>query len=273
MVENMKKQGGNKNKNVMLFGIFILFAALSLKIPASAAKIEDGTYQVQVDLWNAAADKASMGNAALNHEAVLTVKDGAGTLKVEFKGMTFSGLTGYLSQLDLLTDIRFNEVNYPETYNTVPATVISTHDFVDEYNSADSTDINCAGKPYPKELSVPVELGTEYTWVHVYVPIMGSFGAGDQEARLKIDYSTLKKAEVKAVQKLTLNKQKVTLAVGKTAAIKAAATPSGPVKYASSNKKVVTVSAKGVIKAVKKGTARIAVSCNGVKKYVQVTVK
>ncbi len=282
-----------KNRLILL-GLTVLTAGILLLSPAVLAQggisdvqslqttslaleegssLEDGTYQVQVDLWNASADKASMGNAALNHNAVLTVKNAKGTLKVEFKGMTFAGLTGYLSQLDLMTDIEYNEFSYPEKYSTVPATVISTYDYVDEYNSEDSTDDRCRGKKYPRELEIPVELGQEFTWVHVYVPVMGSFDAGDQEARIKVDYSTIKKAEEEVKQTLTLNKTSFALTVGKTAAIEATAAPAGTITYKSANKKIATVSKQGIIKAVKKGTVKIAVTCNGVKKIVTVEVK
>ncbi len=284
--------GVKMKKRLILFGMAALVASgIILHSPAALAQsstaglqaasavskevssLEDGTYQVQVNLWNATADKASMGNAALNPAAVLTVKNGKGTLKLEFKGMTFAGMTGYLSQLDLMTNIEYNEFSYPEKYDTIPATVISTHDYVDEYNSENSTDDRVRGKKYPKELSIPVEPGQEYTWVHVYVPVMGSFGAGDQEARIKVDYSTIKKVVEEVKPTLTLKKASFSIAVGKTATIKATAAPTGTITYKSANTKIATVSKKGVIKAVKKGTVKIAVTCNGVKKIVTVKVK
>lgn len=257
----------------ILFGLVLLLIT-GLLFPgfASAAEIADGTYQVQVDLWHASMDQASMGNAALSHEGILTVKDGKAVLKVEFKAMNVAGLTGYLSELDVLTDIQFNESSYPEEYDKIPAKVISSYDVADEYNSKDSKDSRIAGKKYPKELSLPVELGEEYTWVHIYVPLMGSVGAGDHEARLKVDYSTLKKIEKKK-QALTLSKTAYTVAAGKTVTIKAAANPKGTITYTSGNKKVATVSSKGVVKGIKKGTATITLTCNGLKKTVKVTVK
>ena len=72
---------------------------------------------------------------------------------------------------------------------------------------------------------------------------------------------------------LTLSKTSATVKVGKTTKITAKATPSGKVTYKSSNKKVATVSSNGTIKGIKKGTAKITVTCNGVTKTVKVTVK
>ena len=72
---------------------------------------------------------------------------------------------------------------------------------------------------------------------------------------------------------LTLSKTSASIKVGKTTKITAKATPSGKVTYKSSNKKVATVSSNGTVKGIKKGTAKITVTCNGVTKTVKVTVK
>ena len=72
---------------------------------------------------------------------------------------------------------------------------------------------------------------------------------------------------------LTLNKTSASVKVGKTTKITAKAAPSGKVTYKSGNKKIATVSSKGTIKGIKKGTAKITVTCNGVTKTVKVTVK
>lgn len=48
---------------------------------------------------------------------------------------------------------------------------------------------------------------------------------------------------------------------------------SSKVTYTSSNKKVATVSAKGTIKGIKKGTAKITIKAGTFKKTVKVTVE
>ena len=45
--------------------------------------------------------------------------------------------------------------------------------------------------------------------------------------------------------------------------------PKGTVTYKTSDKKIATVSKAGKIKAKKKGTCKITVECNGVKKTVK----
>ena len=77
-----------------------------------------------------------------------------------------------------------------------------------------------------------------------------------------------------AVTEITLNKTKLTMYVGKTAAIKATvAHGKGKTTYKSSKKSVVTVSKKGKLKALKAGKAVITVTNNKVKAKVTVTVK
>ena len=72
---------------------------------------------------------------------------------------------------------------------------------------------------------------------------------------------------------LKLAKTSASVKVGKTTKIAAKATPSGKITYKSSNKKIATVSSNGTVKGIKKGTAKITVTCNGVTKTVKVTVK
>ena len=72
---------------------------------------------------------------------------------------------------------------------------------------------------------------------------------------------------------LKLTKTSATVKVGKTTKITAKAIPSGKITYKSSNKKIATVSSNGTVKGIKKGTAKITVTCNGVSKTFKVTVK
>lgn len=79
------------------------------------------------------------------------------------------------------------------------------------------------------------------------------------------------------VKSLTLSKSKATLKAGQTLALKATVSPSNATNkkltYTSSNKKVATVSSKGVIKAIGGGKATIyAKTSNGIKKKCVITV-
>jgi len=72
---------------------------------------------------------------------------------------------------------------------------------------------------------------------------------------------------------MKLVKSSAKLKKGKKVTIKVKAAPVSKVTFKSSNKKVATVSSKGVVKAKKKGTAIITVKCNGITKKFKVTVK
>ncbi|MBQ3322400.1 MAG: Ig-like domain-containing protein [Firmicutes bacterium] len=88
-------------------------------------------------------------------------------------------------------------------------------------------------------------------------------------------YVKVQKKKVKGKIKLGCS-SKVSVAAGKTLAIKATKTPvtcTDKIKYSSSKKKVATVSSTGVIKAKTKGTAKITVKCGKTKKTIKVTVK
>ena len=91
---------------------------------------------------------------------------------------------------------------------------------------------------------------------------------------------TATSGKLKATYKLTvknptftLTKSSATIAKGKTTTIRSKATPVSTVTYTSSNKKVATVTGKGVVKGIRKGKATITVKCNGITKKFVVTVK
>jgi len=86
------------------------------------------------------------------------------------------------------------------------------------------------------------------------------------------------KVQKKAVttKKIKVNKKNVTLKKNKSYTIKATLNPitsSDKVKFTSSNKKVATVNAKGVVKAKKAGKAKITVKSGKKKAVVTVKVK
>ena len=72
---------------------------------------------------------------------------------------------------------------------------------------------------------------------------------------------------------LTVTKKKVSVKAGKKVKIKASASTADKITFKSMNKKIATVSKKGVVKGKKKGKTSIRVTCNGVTKKVKVTVK
>ena len=51
------------------------------------------------------------------------------------------------------------------------------------------------------------------------------------------------------------------------------AVPSGKVTYTSSNKRIATVTSRGVVKGIRRGTVTITVKCNGMTARFKVTVR
>ncbi|MBR1628842.1 MAG: Ig domain-containing protein [Lachnospiraceae bacterium] len=96
---------------------------------------------------------------------------------------------------------------------------------------------------------------------------------GNKSAVCKV---TVKPIPIKSVK---LSKTKLNLAIGKKATLKATINPSNAtnkaVTWKTSNKKIATVTSKGVVKGVKKGKATITVTTKDGKKTAscKVTVK
>ena len=78
---------------------------------------------------------------------------------------------------------------------------------------------------------------------------------------------------VKGPKKIALNHKKLTIAKGKKATLKLKNATASKVKWTSKNKKVATVTKKGVVKAKKKGKAKIIATYKGKKYTCTVTVK
>ena len=182
-----------KVKLAWIMAVIFLSVSFYPALPLSCqskTSLADGRYQIDVQLYHATKEEVSIGNRAVKEKGMLVVKNGKTTLHLEMQAMNISGMTGYLSELNTLDQIEFNANQYPSKYVKVPSKVLSVHDVVDNYNSSSSTDENCKGVKYPKKLYIPVVLGQEYTWVQMYVPVMGAMGFGEQLARIKLDYSS-----------------------------------------------------------------------------------
>lgn len=93
--------------------------------------------------------------------------------------------------------------------------------------------------------------------------ITASYGNAKATCKVTVKASTIKFA-----------KASVTIYKGKTATVKATATPSATVKYTSSNTKVATVNSKtGVVKGIKAGTVTITAKAGALKTTCKVVVK
>lgn len=102
--------------------------------------------------------------------------------------------------------------------------------------------------------------------------------SGSKKTVRKVAVTVLAAKKYKSVKKVKAKASATSLKVGNTATVKATFTPSKAsnknVTYKSSNSKVLAVDAKGKVKALKAGTAKVTVtSCDNAKAKASVTIK
>lgn len=162
--------------------------------------IENGVYTIPASLWHITNNNASMGNGALHQTGKLVIEDGQATLYLYMLQFSMGGLTGNLMELNLLDNIVLDGNNYPQSYDLINGTAVSTYAIKDPYNASDSTDPVSAGKLYPKVIGIPVTTNKEYIFAQVYIPVMGSLGFGNQLCRIKLDYAGIEKMSDEQLQ-------------------------------------------------------------------------
>mgnify|MGYP002626753167 CR=1 FL=1 len=80
--------------------------------------------------------------------------------------------------------------------------------------------------------------------------------------------------KVEAAKKIKLSKTKITLTVGSKTQLKLKNAPKGKtIKWTTNNKKIAAVTQSGIVRAKKKGTAKITAKLSGKKYICKVTVK
>ena len=189
--------------------------ALVLKVDDSQT-VYDGTYTIFGKLWQSTADipdnwkedgvtGTSMGDAALNHEIKMTVKDGKATLNLEFvkNEYTLFGepASGYLKNLAYFPG--YTGTTAPTKQTATAAEIVSYWEDEDGNRISDSY-----GTDYPRYMNIPLDnLGQSVMWVQVYVPIMESIkeGNGTQYAKLLIDWDSRQQVTGIETDKTTLN--------------------------------------------------------------------
>ena len=125
----------------------------------------DGTYNVDVALWNATQDQASMAASAIDSKATVVVKDGVATMYLTTKEMTMGTIKAWLEELYIGSS--------SDDYKSNPATIVSK---------------NADGKVTMWSFTLPNEDELFDVVVNPHVAIMGNV---DIPARIKVDYRTL----------------------------------------------------------------------------------
>ncbi len=168
-------------------------------------KLPDGVYSIEFTMVKMNRSDLSMSNDAVNHTAKLTVKDGNYTIEMNFKGLHYLNRFGYLAKLSYYED-GYTYGEYGSVNGTLRAAdVLSVQknpdgsDVTDEFNIAGGI---AEGMKYPETISFPLVSNAiadkdGFVPLHVFVPVMEdiSAGTGDQDVLMKLDLSTLKKAD------------------------------------------------------------------------------
>ena len=126
---------------------------------------KDGTYSVDVALWNATSDKESMAASAINSKAKIIVKDGKATMYLSTKEMSFGSIKASLQEFYIGSE--------QEDYKNHSATIIEKDE---------------QGNPTLWAFELPHENEYINVMMNPHVAMMGNM---DLAARLKIDYTTL----------------------------------------------------------------------------------
>jgi len=148
-------------------------------------------YSVPVKMVNAANPSAiSMGNGALDGNAVITVKDGKYTVDLSFKAVTISNLYGHL--IKMWSYPAADEINddwWDNPLYEIPAEVIETYtDYGLNYNTGDKTQ-----KEFVKKLRFERNSEKEdFIYIRINVDAMDGF---DQSARLDFDWDNATEIE------------------------------------------------------------------------------
>jgi hypothetical protein len=150
--------------------------ALKPKNSVKKNKAVSGRYEVRVDLWHATQDKPSMGNAALNHTAIIDVKNGVYTMSLSTHSMQVGAITACLMSLQ----VRQSGGGYKY------ANIIARN--------------NPGGKPSAFRFKLPSK--STYTAVKVD-PRVEVMGDKPVDARLRVSWDTL--VQVASSKKLSSN--------------------------------------------------------------------
>ena len=223
-------QDENATQNAVDAQVKSLKAAMDALVKVSTGKLADGVYQITGEFQNATnPEKLSMADGALSYTETtdadgnktktkdplyLVVKDGKASIRMHFVSLTSdlngTAFTGYLGELKYYPDYDDTTKEPGKDEKLADATVEASYEGYDKYNDPDfGSDSYMKGKYYPEIVSIPVELEDNEIWVQVYVPVMEGItaGSGTQNARLRLDWGSVKQVRDESVDISNLEKQ------------------------------------------------------------------
>lgn len=153
-----------------------------------------------------------------------------------------------------------NESSFPESVGSLIVNVL-----------VETGGVNYTGSIYFDNVKLTVD-GEEFATANYEDGVIGSckYNLNDESDG---DCNRTPKVVKFTAKSLTVSKTSLTIKKGKKKTLTTTTMPSVKAVFSSSNKKIVTVTSKGVVKGIKKGKATISVKANGKTVKVKVTVK
>lgn len=133
----------------------------------AAAPLKDGNYTVNVQLWHASKDQASMAASCVKDTADVSVKNGKATMTVHTQPMSMAGITASMQTMSV-----------KQSNGTMKAATV-----VEKSSDGDPTAFRFDVPSYDEY--IPVEVN----------PMIDIMGNKPMDARLKVDWSSAKTAE------------------------------------------------------------------------------
>jgi hypothetical protein len=240
--------------------------------------------------------KKNAANAAVAFEKAAYTVDATATVETKVTGasaVTYTSSDASVATVNakgVVTGVKAGKATITATANGVSATTVVT--VTTPKIALTATSAKLQVKKSTKAIAVESKLASDsvVSWTSSNTKVATVTKAGKVKAKKtgKTTLTVTMKSGATATCKLTVQKgkvvtksvkvasAKVTLNAGESYNIGAKRNPitaTEKLTYATSNKKVATVSKKGVLTAKAKGTCKITVKCNGKKKVVSVTVK
>ena len=167
----------------------------------------DETDSTVINYWEYESGRLSMADGAIVHPTKI-IKTNKGYYGLfAFKSLNLMTFKGFLGKLGIENGTgEFHNSSKPQGYD--PVTPISEYNVIDGFNDpVNGADTVMKGKKFPKEFLIPLKKESNEFSIQVYVPVMGLFNAGTQQARIRIHWQQYDAQ--KELEKLTeLKKEK-----------------------------------------------------------------
>ena len=190
--QDISIDGGNIVTQTSEMGTYIL--CVERNYATDGSNLEEGTYSVDVAVWNMIQNQPSMADQGVKSPAKLVVENDKKILYLEFEAVSNLDLSSYMTHMWIYNDdVVYSDAGYPQG-DTYEATV---YEYYRTNEGEFLTDVFNEGSLnyYPKQIYFVLPNDKAEFPVRFRVPVMDQIGGGDfaQDARFRIDYSTAEK--------------------------------------------------------------------------------